>query len=677
MDLSILNVPENKIKQLNKAGIQSLEDLLTFYPKKYCDRTRLTGILPSEQESVFLYRMESVRYITGSRTPMIKATGVEVSSGWPVNVIWFNQSYRYTELCAMVKKTVLVAGRLELRMAQYKEPAHYETINPPVFSPGGTTALGMYPIYRKIPGMAEDYLQMCIRRAADVLGKQKETVPQSILSGNHLISHQEMITQLHWPNSVPEMERAMERKRWDDLLYFALRIELNYRGAAIGSPFNIPLLKTTRAIINALPYKLTQDQETTINDMFAKIRTGKRLNALVQGDVGCGKTIVAFLLMAAFAENGYQAALMAPTQLLAKQHYDELCRLMAPYGIKVAFVSGQKLRKAEQQQLEQGIANGEFSLIVGTQALLSDTYQFRKLAMVIEDEEHKYGVMQRQALTDKAAAGTHIVTLSATPIPRTLAQTIFGDNVQLYSIKTKPTGRLTIRTGYVADKRRILGIVYNEVARKGHQAYIICPMVAPNEKVEGVATAEETYEFYKEAYDPYGIPVAFVTGKTKKTDAAQILQDFNDNKISVLVSTTVIEVGINVPNASCIVIHNAERFGLAQLHQLRGRVGRGKDQAYCVLESAIADNPRLRAMCEYSDGFRIAEMDLELRGAGDLLGSQQSGTEKYLAMALCYSEEYKRAQIAAREILDTGVDCELFDKAVRDQKENVGGEMVG
>jgi ATP-dependent DNA helicase RecG len=266
--------------------------------------------------------------------------------------------------------------------------------------------------------------------------------------------------------------------------------------------------------------------------------------------------------------------------------------------------------------------------------------------------------------------------MSATPIPRTLAQTIYGDNVQLYSIKTKPNGRLPVRTGHFQDMNRVLNIVYSEVKKRGHQAYVVCPMIAPNEKVEGVDTAEETYEKYRRALEPYGITVGLVTGKTKKQDAAQILADFKENRLSVLISTTVIEVGVNVPNATCIVIHSAERFGLAQLHQLRGRVGRGSDQAYCILVSQDAQNPRLATMCAHTDGFKIAEMDLTLRGAGDFLGSQQSGTEKYLALALQYNKEYAHAQKAAKWILDNGADCALLDKAVQDHNDNVEGEMV-
>ncbi len=674
MEFSVLQIPENKIKQFHKAGISSMEELLAYYPRKYQDRTEVTGLRPGE-DSLFLFYMKSLRYVN-SRMPLIKATGYEVGTQTPVSVVWFNQSYLYDKYSGFSGSSILVAGKPVYKVQQYNEPAHYEITNPSIFDTEGENALGIYPIYRKVPGMAMDYLKNCIYRAAEILGPPAETVPQQFLSDNGLCSHADMVAGLHWASSQEELEAALKRKRWDDLLYFALRIELNYRGAAIGSPFNLSMIRIATAVRKSLPFELTPDQDKTLGQIHQWIRTGKRVNALIQGDVGCGKTIVAQLLMIAFAENGYQSVIMAPTQILAGQHYDGLKKLVEPFGMKVAFVSGQKLKKAEQKALEEGIASGEYKLIVGTQALLSDTYKFKNLALVIEDEEHKYGVCQRRVLTEKAAQGTHIVTMSATPIPRSLAQTIYGDNIQLYSIHSKPSGRKPVQTGLARSMEDVYRFIYKEVRRHRHQIYVLCPMIEANDSMEGVASAEETFEQYRKVLEPNGVSVGLVTGKTKKTQAAQIIKDFEENRISVLVSTTVIEVGVNVPNASCIVIHNAERFGLAQLHQLRGRVGRGSEEAWCVLVSEDKENPRLIAMCNHTDGFKIAEMDLELRGAGDFLGNQQSGTEKFLSMALQHSEDYQAAQQGAKWIIDEGIDCLLLQKAIADHVEKVAGVMV-
>lgn len=673
MQLSALAIPESKEKQLNKVGIECVEDLLLFFPRKYIDRTQITPIMPQDKESVLLLRVDKVRK-TNSKAMLVIADCVDVHSNFPIQVKWFNQVYRYMELTKFVRKTVLVAGQVICN--RYGGALTWEINSPAVFDEAGTKALGIYPVYRKIPGMAEEYLRSCIYKAATLLHAPKETAPARFLQDNNLIDYADMIWQLHWPENAEQLQEAQRRLLMNDLLYFALRVELNYRGVAAGSPFGIPSIRKTTAIRNSLPFQLTADQAKTVEEILAWIRTGRRVNALIQGDVGCGKTIVAFLLMTALAENGYQAALMAPTQILAQQHYEDLVKLVEPYGLKVAFVSGQKLRKMEQSALERFISSGEADLIVGTQALLSNTYQFKNLAMVIEDEEHKYGVMQRQALIDKAACGTHTVTMSATPIPRSLALTIYGENVQLYSIQSKPTGRLPVKTGIQPQMDPIFRYLHGAIQGRGEQAYVVCPMVKPSEKVPGVSTVEEIYEHYKKALEPFGISVAAVTGKTKKTEAQKIIADFAANKTSVLVSTTVIEVGVNVPNATCIVIHNAERFGLAQLHQLRGRVGRGKKQAFCVLASNEAYNPRLQAMCNHTDGFDIARIDLELRGAGDILGSQQSGTEKLLRKALENPDMYTKAQAGARWILENGIDCLLLEQAMEDQKNNVGGEMA-
>lgn len=670
MQLSALAIPESKEKQLKKAGIKSVEDLLLYFPRKYIDRTALTGIHTPDKESVLLVHVNKVRKTSSM---ILIAECVDTYSKTPLQVKWFNQVYLYPELIKLSGKEVLVAGQVQLN--RYNGIVNYEINAPAVFDPDGVKALGIYPVYKKVPGMAEEYLRSCIQKAASLLTGPEEIAPLQFLRDLQLMDYPQMIRQLHWPESKEQLDQAQHRKLMNELLYFALRVELNYRGVAIGSPFGIPMIRKTTAIRNSLPFQLTPDQANTVDGILAWIRTGRRVNALIQGDVGCGKTIVAFLLMTALAENGYQAALMAPTQILAQQHYEELVKLVEPYGLKVAFVSGQKLKKVEQTALEKTISEGEVELIVGTQALLSSTYQFKNLAMVIEDEEHKYGVMQRQALIDKAACGTHTVTMSATPIPRSLALTIYGENVQLYSIQSKPAGRLPVKTGIQPKREPVFRYLQNAILGRGEQAYVVCPMVKPSDKVVGVSTVEEVYELYKKALEPYGIHVAAVTGKTKKAEAQQIIRDFTDNKTSVLVSTTVIEVGVNVPNATCIVIHNAERFGLAQLHQLRGRVGRGKKQAYCVLSSGEIYNPRLQAMCNHTDGFEIAKIDLELRGAGDILGSQQSGTEKLLRKALENQPMYLQAQNGAKWILENGIDCLLLEQAMEDQKNNIGGEI--
>lgn len=673
MDIKELGIIDKKVRQLEKVGVKTAEELLTFYPRKYVDRRTPTGILPSDKESVFYMVPQKViqKY---SKVDFVYVTGVLSNSSIPVKVIWFNQAYLYHRLLNMVGKNVLVCG--SVTQETFNGEWTYKVVGPSVFDDAGDDALGIYPLYRNVPGMAQDYLKATLQKAADKLLPLSETIPEQILSQNNLMSHNEMVQTLHWPANMEALENAQRRNRWDDLLYFALRIELTHRESAMGSPFNLPYLRLMREVENSLPFKLTEDQKGVLDEAIRIIRSGERLDGLIQGDVGCGKTIVAFLLMIAFAENGCQAVLMAPTQILAQQHYEGLRKIAEPLGLPVAFVSGQKLRKAERLDLELGISSGRYKLVVGTQALLTSAYQFNKLALILEDEEHKYGVLQRQALANKAAEGVHTIELSATPIPRTLAMAVHGNRKRLFNIHSKPAGRQPVKTGIAKSIESVYQYLRKDITGKGHQAYVVCPMISTNEKVPGVAAVEEVYQNYHRALSPYGIRVGVVTGKTKKDEAAQILRDFENNEISVLVSTTVVEVGVNIPNATTMVIHNAERFGLAQLHQLRGRVGRGSDASICVLVSEERENERLSALCNHNDGFKIAEIDLELRGAGNFLGTQQSGTEKYLALALTHPNEYEEAQKAAVQILDNGASCSLLDKAVSDWQCNAVCEMV-
>lgn len=657
MQLSELGISEKKLKQFQKANIETAEDLLTYYPKRYIDRTQI-AIRPPTEESVFFFMPHRIRRCFG-RIDTIHVCGTLCNSTLPVNVTWFNQSFLYESIAALQNTPVLVAGKVQ------EDASGYSVAAPTLYSGEGEAALRMYPVYKRIPGMSEEYLSQCIRKAFDALMPLPENLPVPIG-----ITHDEMVRALHHPGK--SLKAALQRKRLEDLAYFALRIGLSVRGTALGSPFTLTSIRTMKAAEASLPYQLHADQRQTLQSAIEQIRSGQRLNALIQGDVGCGKTIIAMLLMIAFAENGWQAALMAPTQILAAQHYEELQRLATPYGFQVALISGQKLRKAEQAALQDGLSSGRFSLVVGTQALLSENYNFHNLALVIEDEDHKYGVMQREKLVSKAANGTHTITMSATPIPRSLAQTIYGNTLCLYSIHSKPVGRKPIRTGIAVSMERVYQFLVREILTKGRQAYVVCPMISKSE--QGVASVEAVFQQYQNELSKYGISIAALTGKSK--DTTEVLDSFSRNEISILVATTVIEVGVNIPNATCMVVHNAERFGLSQLHQIRGRVGRGVEQGTCVLISEDRSNPRLQAMCEHTDGFEIAEIDLHLRGAGDFLGTQQSGTEYYLSLALAHPEECQEASKIAKHLLDKGIDCPLLRQAEKDWKEGKAGEML-
>lgn len=678
MELSQLKIPQSKISQLQQAGIQKTSDLVYYFPKKYIDRTSYTGILP-EGESVILFECKSVHYHNYSKS-LVEAIGTLAGTDTPIHILWYNQQFMYSLVEATKGKQVTVIGTVTFKPAEplYKKGARYEITNPAVYSDEGTDALRIYPVYKKVPKMSDDYLNRCIHAACELLGQlPEETIPAPILTDNDLISHASMIAFLHEPPDAISLEQALKRKRFDDLLYFALRMEMEQRLVPRGSVYSLQSLSGMNKVKDALPYTLTADQEGALNEAICHIQSGKRLNALLQGDVGCGKTIVAILLMIAFATNGYQAALMAPTTILAQQHYKDLQKICDTLNIPIAFVGGGGAKTKAQKELEQRIADGSIRIIVGTQALLSESCRFKNLALVVEDEEHKYGVMQRKSLADKAAGGTHVLTMSATPIPRSLAQTIYGESLQLFTITQKPAGRKPVQTGIAKNSDKAVAFLRKSCGEKHRQAYVVCPMIAESDKVEGVTTAEAAYAYYRDALTDYGITVELVTGTTPKATASQTLQSFAEGAVSVLVSTTIIEVGVNVPNANCIIIHNAERFGLAQLHQLRGRVGRGSHEAFCCLISEEAENERLQAMVNTSDGFEIAQKDLQQRGAGDFLGIQQSGTEKFLSLALQYPQEYHKAQAAAKDILDIySDDCLLLKQAEEDMDNQKGGEII-
>ena len=662
MDLANYDIPKAKLAQLHRAKIFTTEDLIRFWPRKYIDRSSLTGIQEKGAESVFCMRLDKV-FLRDYSKSVLEAWGTTDGTTVEIKVVWFNKPYMFHEINQMRGSYVLVCGKaVYVENAPYKP--YYQVVSPEVFTHYTPSDLKIYPKYKKVKGMSDEYLISLISDAFN-WDPLTETLPKSILQKYNLLPAATMARELHNPTDDKMLESAMRRRNWDDLLYFAARIELNKRHSAAGSPYNLPDIRLMRKAQETLPFRLTEDQQATLESCIQYVRSGRRLNALIQGDVGCGKTVVAVLLMAAFAASGLQAVLMAPTQLLAQQHYEYLQSVLGPQGLTVRLVSGKKLRAKEQSALEKELAEGTCQIVVGTQALLSEKYKFKTLALIIEDEEHKYGVLQRKQLADKAAMGTHTIKMSATPIPRTLAQVIYGDDLQLYSIRTKPSGRKPTITGVARNQQAVFDFAANEIAH-GHQLYVVCPMISANERVEGVASAEEVFKMYDDYFAPKGIAVAMVTGKTKKAEAEQIFANFEQNNISILVSTTVIEVGINVPNSTGIIIHNAERFGLAQLHQLRGRVGRGSTRGICVFVTEDRENMRLQAMCSSNDGFKIAELDLEQRGAGDLIGCEQSGFEHYLSLALTHPDDYAQAKEAAAYLLDNGESCKIAERAYQD-----------
>lgn len=645
-ELEKIGVTTAKYKQFAKKGITSVEQLVRFLPRKYNDYSKVTGFLPSGEESCIVVTVDTVRQYN-NKTPLIIARCKEVETGETVSVTWFQQGYIYNRIAAMRGQKVYVVGK-----ATYEDKYNcYSITMPAVFAPDVGSARRIYPVYSKISGMSDEYLTSKIRAGLDMNEVYIEAWPENIIRNNNQMSLRAALNELHNPTCMATLQRAQDRMVFDDLLYFAMCMEKAHRNTAIGSPFGLKHMRNMVAAINSLPFELTADQKKALRDMTDSMRSGRRINALLQGDVGSGKTIVAFLMMLVMADSGYQAALMAPTQVLARQHYDDLCKLVAPLGLNVAFIGGGKMKKKEENQLIDDLQSGKIHLAVGTHALLNKADHFKALALTITDEEHKFGVIQRDSLIERAAAGVHSITMSATPIPRTLATVVYGNEIQLQTLKTPPMGRLPVRTAINSSFKGTFRFLCNQLS-EGRQGYVVCPMIDSNEDMNGVMSVEETYAQYSAALEPLGYKAAMLTGRNSAEEMAEIIGAYKENRIQVLVCTTVIEVGVNVPNATVIIINNAERFGLSGLHQLRGRVGRGSHQSYCVLFSKESENERLKVMVDTTDGFRIAEEDLRIRGAGDFIGTKQSGDNKYMSLMMAYPDKYAQAQKIASYLVD-------------------------
>lgn len=666
MDLNSIGVTAQKEKQFMTRGIDSVEALAAYLPNKYKDFSRITGLIQPPGISCLVVHVDRMQRYFGGKTPMFMLFCTCTQTGAKIHVQFFNQMWMSNRLANCVNKDVYVAGK-----ATYNEQYNNYTItSPDIFEPDIQKAMRIYPVYRKVTGMSNDYLTEKIKTALQFPAATDEICPPDIIKRCGQVSRKEALMALHFPRTVEDVRVGQKRILFDDLLYFALHNTLAERMSAKGSPFNIRTLKSYNAICGSLPYTLTKDQADAIDGMIAHIRSGLRLNALLQGDVGCGKSIVAFIMMAVMADSGYQSIIMAPTQVLARQHYDDLTALLEPLGRTVVFLGGSEMKAAEKKKVLSSIKSGQADIIVGTHAVISKGIEYARLGLVIADEEHRFGVAQRAALIDKAQDGVHSITMSATPIPRSLAQVVYGDTIQLYTIKTMPVGRLPVMTGIAKGRDRIYRFIIAQ-KNKGMQTYVVCPMIDKNESMEGVKSVEETAAEYEAALAPYGVSLATLTGRNSKAETEETIAAFRKGDIDVLIATTVIEVGVNVPRASTIVITNAERFGLSTLHQLRGRVGRGQWQSYCVLESngqTDTGRQRLEVMCSTTSGFKIAEEDLKIRGAGDFLGTQQSGDNKYMSLMLAYPDVYQCCKSVAAELLDRGEDCcPLVKRVVREK----------
>lgn len=635
---------------LKKRKMETVEDVCQLFPSKYYDFSFINPLNTSrlDKNYAFVCKLVSYELKKQSSIYIVRCTLHDIYTQNELCVSWFGT----TEMYNVLKKdyhpgdTCFIGGKLK---ASNKKNLFFMS-NPIIFKKyDGESDCHIYTAYEKIRGISESNFERiineCLKHATI-----PDKVPRELLHKYNLMSKDEAIREMHKPSSVEGVKKAKYRLNIDDLLYFALQLEEKKRNLPAGSVYGIHSLAITTKIIKNLPFQLTKDQKSAYEELVNRVRSGKRLNALIQGDVGCGKTILAFLLMFVMADNGFQSVLLAPTQVLASQHYNELKEMAAQYNIDVVYIAN-GLKKKEREAILKSIEDGSALMIVGTHSVLSKEVKFHDLGLSITDEEHRFGVLQREEITTKAKAGMHTVTMSATPIPRSLSDVLLS-TTEVFNIQSMPNGRKPIQTAICASQNTIFQFIKKEI-EKGHQAYVVCPLIEDKQGVmEGILSVEQTYTEYANIFGKNA--VAVLNGKMNEDETEKVIRSFKNGEIKILVSTTVVEVGVNVSNATVIVINNAERFGLASLHQLRGRVGRGNSQGYCILNSVHKNNKRLLALCKYKNGFQIAESDYALRGSGNILGTEQSGSNYYVELSMKYPDLFSELQKYAKKYMDTG-----------------------
>lgn len=643
MHLTTDNSRHKKI--LEKAGLNYLEQLARFLPNKYLDHRHETGLNQENSgESVVLGILKSIKVIyDGRMVKLTRAVVVDRISGQPLTIMWFKTDYPYKLYNEHTGNLFLVCGKIT-----HSDQWGFQIVSPDCFTdkdiPGN---MALIPVYKKYTGLSADAFNGYIQRATIAF---LDEFPCPDIGKHGVGTLNEISRKLHYPSSVEDIQDALKQITLTDMLYFATNMKLrNVRQTGTG--LQIHTREILDKAIENLPYTLTNDQDKVVNDITERLINGETINALVQGDVSCGKTITAILMLLLAAENGYQSILLAPTIVLASQHYEDVKKIAEQFGLRVEFL-GSNISKKGKKKILADLEAGNIDILVGTHAATMPDVHFHNLGLAVIDEEQRFGVERRECLKTKSCNEIAYITMSATPIPRTLASTIYGENTMIFTIHSMPSGRQPVTTTKTMDYTPP-AILLDEI-RAGRQAYVICSLVDSDDDTPCLSCQEtvETYENYLHKHGFISATVGCLNGQMKEKEMLDVLNDFMNNKITVLISTTVVEVGVNNPNASVIIIQDADRFGLSSLHQLRGRVRRGSYKPYCFLMANNADtNPRLDAMCKTEDGFELSMMDLEIRKSGNLLGNAQSGKDRFVPLIEKYPEMYEYAKIIAMELI--------------------------
>lgn len=646
----IKGIGEKKIALLNKLGIFTVNNLLEYFPYSYIDTTKFKKISEITEEGSYSYRLKIISLMENRKKRNIRVTKF-LATDEEMNyctIVYFNNIFISKNL--KINNVYEMYGRAKLLGKNVE-------IQSPTMQNKANIIGSIIPQYHLCKGISNLDIVKIIQNLLKKNSYFEEKIPSNILNELNLESYDNAIRNIHFPKDNEGFIRAKRRLVFDEIFYFQLSMKKIKRNNEDAIKFEIK--DETFDFIKSLSFKLTNSQNKVLDDIFRDMTSDKQMNRLVQGDVGCGKTIISFVAMFNVIKNGFQSVLMAPTEILARQHYESAKKLFFKYNIKVELLVG-SLKESEKKVIREKIENGEVDIIIGTHAVFQEKVVYKNLGFVITDEQHRFGVKQRLLLSKKSK-NPDILVMSATPIPRTVGLVMFCD-LDISTIDELPSGRGKVKTYFVDEnyEERYMNFIKKHIS-EGRQAYIVCPLVDESDTLE-LQSVINLYERLKERYFQ-DVEIEFIHGKLKPVDKDRIMKDFENGKIKVLVATTVIEVGINVPNSNIMVIYNAERFGLSQLHQLRGRIGRGNYESFCILVSnnkSTNVKKRMDIMCSSNDGFYISEQDFLLRGYGDILGYRQSGEARFKILNI--QKDYELLKSAIKYVDKILMDDFNFEK---------------
>jgi ATP-dependent DNA helicase RecG len=651
----IKGVGESRLSLFKRLNISNFFELLTYYPIAYEDRSVIKNIADLQDGEMCSFEGTIVSNVNVSRPRRgmtISKVSVQDSTG-KITVLWFNQHYIKNSLSIGANYIFYGKAERKLNKLQISNPVFEKVDNEQAQNNGLKKSLKILPVYSSTKDLSQNIIRTIMQEALKSLNniELEDIIPKNIKEKYNLADIMFSLNEIHFPKTEIEKEKARYRLVFEELFLLRLGL-LSYKKIATAERQGIKYTKSYEMedFIKSLPFELTNAQKRVFKEVEQDMESNNIMNRLVQGDVGSGKTIIAVMALFKAVKCGYQGALMVPTEILAEQHYNSVKPLLERFDITVELLSGSQSKKQKQAVFE-GLKNGTINVVIGTHALIEDTVEFLNLGLVITDEQHRFGVRQRSILTEKGR-NPDVLVMTATPIPRTLALILYGD-LDISIIDELPPGRKPIKTYSVNESmRERINNFIRETVKAGQQVYIVCPLVEESEEIEAKSAIVTAEDISKNIFKD--LKVGIIHGKMKSIEKESIMKSFKEGEISILVSTTIIEVGVNVPNATLMVIENAERFGLAQLHQLRGRVGRGGTQSYCILfnqSNSKVSKERMKIMAQSNDGFVISEKDLEIRGPGEFFGTRQHGLPE-LKIANLYKdlEILKLAQEGAKEI---------------------------